>query len=97
MLGCWTLKHSTWFLLPILILGLALLWNPSSPLARSLPSLAKLSKHSKHLFRSASSQSPTMPKAPVYFFSHGGVNTSRRAAGDFPTTADSSAAAQCSI
>ncbi|KAK4155146.1 Extradiol ring-cleavage dioxygenase, class III enzyme, subunit B [Chaetomidium leptoderma] len=70
MLGPWVLRYSTLFLLPASIVILALFLGSSSSLARSLPSLTKIKNYS-YLFK-PTQPSPSMPKAPVYFFSHGG-------------------------
>ncbi|KAL2180804.1 Extradiol ring-cleavage dioxygenase, class III enzyme, subunit B [Thermothelomyces heterothallicus CBS 202.75] len=63
-------RHFTVLLLSTSILILALFLNSASPLARSLPSLTKV-KNFSSWFKPAQS-SANMPKAPVYFFSHGG-------------------------
>ena len=74
------LRHPTWLLLPTAVVILAFLLTSPSPLARSLPSLTtKLKTYSSSYYSSLSKPtlthtSPKMPKAPVYFFSHGGVS-----------------------
>ena len=72
MFGQWLLRHPTYFILPALVVIVALLLSPSSPLARSLPALTKVKNLSS--LTKTSHPSPSMPKAPVYFFSHGGVS-----------------------
>ena len=77
-------RHPTWLLLPVAVLILAFFLSPSSPLARSLPSLTKIRSYSSLFSRPSqpaaitkpAQPSSKMPKAPVYFFSHGGVSTS---------------------
>ncbi|KAK4102692.1 LigB-domain-containing protein [Parathielavia hyrcaniae] len=68
----WVSRHLTLFFLSTSVLILAFLFSSSSPLARKLPTLAQIKAYS-NLFRPAHQpSSSSMPKAPVYFFSHGG-------------------------
>ncbi|KAK3311387.1 Extradiol ring-cleavage dioxygenase, class III enzyme, subunit B [Chaetomium strumarium] len=72
MFGSWVLRHPTYLLLPTAVFILAFLLNSSSPLALiSLPTLTKINKTYYSLFKPAP-HSINMPRAPVYFFSHGG-------------------------
>jgi hypothetical protein len=73
MFRSWILRHPTYLLLPTFVFILAFLLNSSSPLAHRMPSLTKIKNYST-LFNPAP-QSTNMPRAPVYFFSHGGVRT----------------------
>ncbi|KAK4133350.1 LigB-domain-containing protein [Trichocladium antarcticum] len=72
MFGQWLLRHPTFLVLPALVVIVALLLSPSSPLARSLPGLNKIKNLSNSSKAPHPSPNANMPKAPVYFFSHGG-------------------------
>ncbi|KAL2269472.1 hypothetical protein VTJ83DRAFT_1656 [Remersonia thermophila] len=67
-------RHLALFLLlPVSLVILAYLSNASLPLGRSLPSsLAKIRHFSTSLLSRNTTTAAKMPKAPVYFFSHGG-------------------------
>jgi hypothetical protein len=73
MLGQWTLRHPTVLVLPCLVVVLAFILSPWSSSARGLPSLTRIKGFSTLLKPSVSPPS-IMPKAPVYFFSHGGAS-----------------------
>lgn len=75
MFGQWLLRHPTFLvLLPALVVIVALLLSPSSQLARSLPGLNKIKNLSNSSKAPHPSPNANMPKAPVYFFSHGGAS-----------------------
>ena len=83
MLRAWLARHRTWILLPTCIVILALFLTSQPPLACNLPPfLAKIKNYSSSAYSSLSKTqslkptqpSPKMPKAPVYFLSHGGAS-----------------------
>lgn len=83
MLGSWLARHQTWILLPTCILILASFLTSQPPLARNLPPfLTKIKTYSSSAYSSLlkthnlnpAQPFPKMPKAPVYFFSHGGAS-----------------------
>ncbi len=83
MLGSWLARHRTWILLPACVLILAFfLTSQPSPARNLLPFLTKIKNYSSSAYSSLfkthnlnpTQPSPKMPKAPVYFFSHGGAS-----------------------